>query len=106
MERETGGKAGRSGDESRGFVGEERAMITCRELVGFLDDYLSDELAREERDAFEEHLRACPDCVAYLSTYETTVALSKEALVARDEVPDEIPASLVEGILAARARKR
>ncbi len=40
--------------------------LTCRELVELVTDYLDDILPRQTRDRFEEHLRVCEGCAAYL----------------------------------------
>ena len=80
--------------------------MTCRELIGFLADYLSGELPAEERRLFEEHLAECPDCVAYLETYETTIRLGKDAFSsAQDRGCADAPEELVVAILAARRRQ-
>jgi anti-sigma factor RsiW len=79
-------------------------VITCRELVEFLDDYLADELPCEERTAFEGHLQVCPDCVAYVNGYEASIALSKSALRDSEAVSKDVPEKLVTAILAARKR--
>ena len=77
--------------------------MICREVVEFLMEYLSGELPCDERLAFEEHLEACPECVAYLKTYEEAVKLGKAVLHHPDQgVPDEVPEDLVQAILAAR----
>ena len=77
------------------------AELTCRELVDFVADYLSGELAPEVRAVFDEHLAECPDCVAYLRTYEDTIRLARDAAGA-DPVPAAVPDRLVRAILAAR----
>ena len=80
-------------------------MITCREFVDFLMDYLDDLLPVEQRGVFEEHMSDCPSCVTYLDTYRETVRLGRE--ICRDPegpVPEDTPEPLVRAILAARAR--
>jgi len=78
--------------------------LTCRELIDFLMDYLSGEILPDQRVVFEEHLQECPPCVAYLRTYEATIRLGKASLEpTEDELPAEVPAELVDAILAARA---
>jgi anti-sigma factor RsiW len=67
-------------------------------------DYVSGALSASERAVFEEHLGECPDCVAYLSTYQKTIELGKAACLADDPVPADVPEELVQAILAARAR--
>ena len=79
--------------------------MTCRELVEFLMDYLDGHLSEPERVCFEEHLGECPDCVAYMATYQEAIRLSKEACTAGDDaLPPDVPEELVCAILAARRR--
>ena len=78
-------------------------MITCREFVEFLADYLDGDLPPASLVEFEFHLIDCPDCVLYLKSYEATVQLGKEAFADLDApVPVEVPEELIQGILAAR----
>jgi anti-sigma factor RsiW len=80
--------------------------MTCREVTEFLTDYLSGELPSDQRAVFDEHLRECPQCVAYVKSYRETVKLGTAAFSNPDDrVPDEVPEELVQAILAAR-RKR
>ena len=80
--------------------------MTCRELIEFLADYLSGELPAEERRLFEEHLAECPDCVAYLETYEATIRLGRDAFSSvQDPGCADAPEELVAAILAARRRQ-
>lgn len=82
-------------------------MITCRELIDFLADYVDDTLPPDERGVFEEHLSICPDCQNYVASYECTIALERAAMSQPDdEVPPEVPAELVKAILAARAKAK
>ena len=77
--------------------------MNCREFVEFLMQYVDGELPDDERSKFQEHLDACPPCVHYLDTYAETVRLGQT--VCRDPegpVPDDVPESLVQAILAAR----
>ncbi len=76
-------------------------MLTCREFVEFLDDYLEGRLPEHVLAHFYEHLSACPSCVSYARTYQDTVRLAKKAL--GDDAPVEgVPEELVEAILSAR----
>jgi anti-sigma factor RsiW len=79
--------------------------ITCRELLGFLDDYLASMLPADQVAEFENHLSNCPPCVAYMKGYRETVRLGKAALAATDDpAPAEVPEDLVQAILAARGK--
>jgi anti-sigma factor RsiW len=52
---------------------------TCREVITFLLQYLSDELPPEKVIEFEEHLAVCPSCVAYLRSYRESVRVARAA---------------------------
>jgi anti-sigma factor RsiW len=51
-------------------------MITCRDLVDLLYDFVSGELAPERRQEIERHLRDCPPCLAYCETYRITIRVA------------------------------
>ncbi len=78
--------------------------ITCRELVEFLDAYFEDELPPQDSADFEQHLSACPPCVAYMKSYRESIALGRRATCESPEaLVDDVPAELLQAILAARA---
>ncbi len=87
----------------REVVLDSRPYITCQQLIDFIMSYLDDELPADQRAEFERHMAACPSCVDYLKTYETTVSLAKTC-AQDDAVPDEVPESLVQAILEARKK--
>jgi len=80
--------------------------MTCHEVIDFLMEYLSGELSASERAEFEQHLADCPDCSAYLKSYEETIKLGK-AVFADLDVPasQDVPEELVQAILASRRRE-
>ena len=75
--------------------------MTCRDLITFLDSYLDGELPAAERGRFEAHLTICSDCVNYVASYRTTVALGR-AVCTDETLPVDVPEDLVQAILAAR----
>jgi anti-sigma factor RsiW len=77
-------------------------MITCRDVYGFLDDYLSGEIDLQTRVAFLAHLALCPACRRYLKTYETSIAAARQAEGAGSPLETEPPEALVQAILASR----
>jgi anti-sigma factor RsiW len=80
--------------------------MSCCELSEFLLEYLSGELSAMERARFDQHLAECPDCVAYLHSYQETVKVGKAVFAHLDKpVPHEVPEELVQAILTARARR-
>lgn len=77
--------------------------ITCRELIGFLDEYVDGSMPSAQRAEVDRHLAVCPPCVAYLETYRQTIALGKAALRSTDEpAPDRVPQGLLDAVRAAR----
>jgi anti-sigma factor RsiW len=78
--------------------------VNCREFVDFLMRYLDDELDAPVREAFDQHLGACPQCVTYLDTYRETVRMG-ELCGGEDEAPAEVPEALVQAILATRGER-
>ncbi|CAN5581762.1 hypothetical protein BH09PLA1_BH09PLA1_04980 [soil metagenome] len=78
-------------------------MITCRELIDFLDDYIDGTMSAPQRRAVHEHLRVCRDCVNYLNSYRATIALGRDAFADKHApIPNDIPRELVRAMLAAR----
>ena len=47
--------------------------LTCQQATALLVEYVNDTLAPETWRAFQEHLRDCADCRAYLQTYRATI---------------------------------
>ena len=78
----------------------ERPIITCRQLIDFIVDYVEGALDEMERHDFERHLGVCPSCVAYLASYRETMSLTR--ILATDEPLDDVPEELVVTILARR----
>lgn len=53
-----------------------RRSLECQEAVELVTDYLEGSLSRRERRRLEAHLRACPNCSAYLEQIQAVIALS------------------------------
>lgn len=50
--------------------------IVCQQAVELVTDYLEGALSRRNRRRFEAHIRACPNCAAYLEQIRTTIELT------------------------------
>ena len=77
-------------------------MMTCRELYGFLDDFLAGILDVLTRQAFERHLERCSSCRKYLASYRSTVTLARDSELADAPAGTRPPEELVLAILHAR----
>ena len=64
--------------------------MRCARLVELLADYLDGIVPAHERQAMDQHLTACSECVAFVRTYRTTVHLLRTL---RD---DDLPPALRE----------
>ena len=82
-------------------------MLTCRELIEFLDDYVADALPDAVRREFEVHLKLCAACRRYLKTYRRTIDLERRALGdVQAQDCDDMPEDLVRAIVAAAGSTR
>lgn len=81
----------------------DKPLITCRQLIDFIGDYVEGTLDDGSRMEFERHLGRCRSCQAYLETYRQTMAAAR-TLLATDDAVDDVPEELIETILAARHR--
>ena len=81
-------------------------MITCQEVVEHLMAYVNHELSVEDRAALDAHLAVCPECIAFLKNYEQTIRYELAAFDHPGPILEQsLPESLVQAILAARAKK-
>lgn len=78
-------------------LGAGAPPLTCRDVIGFLLDYLEETLDPDTVAAFERHLHDCAPCRAYLKTYDRSRRLVGE--VGRVEMPDEMKDRLRELLL-------
>jgi anti-sigma factor RsiW len=69
-------------------------MLTCKDCIGLLRDYLDGELPQDESRHLEEHLSECPPCVDFVRTYRATPTICKWALAAK--MPEELGHKLTE----------
>jgi anti-sigma factor RsiW len=76
-------------------------MISCRELVALLGDYVSDDLPPERRDHVDKHLGACSSCVAYFESYTAVIKLTR--LLPAVQLPPRV-AQRLSAALAAQQR--
>ena len=76
---------------------------TCKEIGELVSDYLHDNLEAQLRSEFEDHLRICPDCVAFMNTFRKTVSVMRS--VRSEDMPDDVRRNILT-FLKSRARRR
>ena len=47
--------------------------LVCQQMVELVTEYLEGSLPRADRKRFESHIRACPNCTAYLEQMRVTI---------------------------------
>jgi anti-sigma factor RsiW len=68
--------------------------LVCQQAIELVTDYLEGTLSRRDRRRFEKHLKACPNCSAYLEQIKLTVDLAGSvapedlSAEARDDLTD------------------
>jgi anti-sigma factor RsiW len=67
---------------------EMNDMISCKEMVDLIMDYLDNNLDDEAAKAFDMHIEGCEDCHAFLNTYKKTVSLTHQ--ITYEDIPDEL----------------
>ncbi len=50
--------------------------IVCQQAVELVTEYLEGSLSRRDRRRFEAHVRACPNCRAYVEQIRMTIELT------------------------------
>lgn len=65
-----------------------RDDMMCDDITDLILDYLTGELPPDTALEFEEHLRMCPDCMAFLNTYKKTVQLTRS--LQYEDIPPEM----------------
>lgn len=72
--------------------------MTCRDVVEFLSEFVSDELPADVQVDFSGHVSDCPACLHFLNQYRDTIAASKASFRLPDDVPDELIAAILKSI--------
>jgi len=79
--------------------------MSCREFTDLILEYLFGIGLAVERAEFDRHLAECPDCVAYLDSYQKTIQIEQVAFSNLDDTGSfDVPDKLVQAILRAWSR--
>ncbi len=74
-------------------------MLTCKDFLGWLNEYLDQTADPETRKQLEAHVTACPNCWVIYDTTQKTVQIYKGM------EPQELPASVHERLVEALQKK-
>ncbi len=76
------------------------SLLTCKDFLSELNDYLDQTTDPEIRRRVEEHISECPNCWVVLDTTKKTLQVFKGM------EPQEIPSEVHDRLMAALERKR
>lgn len=65
-----------------------RKVDTCQQATSLIVDYLTGELDLRTISLFEQHLRDCQDCVAFLITYKKTIQATQS--LRYEDIPSQM----------------
>ena len=74
-------------------------MLTCKQFLSELSDYLDEALGGEERKKLEDHINKCPNCWVIADTTRKTIEVYKCSQ------PVEIPTDIRSRLMKALERK-
>jgi anti-sigma factor (TIGR02949 family) len=74
-------------------------LLTCKQFLAELSDFLDESLGREERKQIEEHINECPNCWVIADTTRKTIE------VYRCSQPVPLPGDLKSRLMKALERK-
>ena len=74
-------------------------MLTCKQFLAELSDYLDESIGLEERKMLEDHINECPNCWVIADTTRKTIEVYKCS------EPMQIPTDLRSRLMKALERK-
>ena len=74
-------------------------MLTCKEFLQELSDYLDENVDAEIRAKLEQHITECPNCFVVCDTTKKTIQIYKGM------EPHAIPADVESRLMAALEKK-
>jgi anti-sigma factor RsiW len=75
--------------------------LVCAAGVELLMEYLEGELSPDVVAALDDHVAACPRCVAFVASYRATPAVLRRATAAT--LPADLSRSLLAAVRVARS---
>ena len=80
-------------------------MLTCKDFLSELSDYLDETIDAELRAKLEKHITECPNCWVIADTTRRTIKIYKG--MEAHPVPEDVQARLMQALekkMAARGR--
>jgi anti-sigma factor (TIGR02949 family) len=71
-------------------------LLTCKQFLAELSDYLDESIGMDERKILEEHISACPNCWVITDTTRRTIEVYKCSQPV--EIPTDLRARLMKAL--------
>ena len=83
-------------------------MLTCKEFLSELSDYLDEATDREIREKLERHIAECPNCFVICDTTKNTISVYKgmKACTIPEDVHSRLMAAVERKIAAKPEAKK
>ena len=81
-------------------------MITCKEFLKELNDFLDGLIDPEMRKHWQKHVDECPNCFVMVDTTRKTLAVYKGKGMEEQEVPADIKSRLIEALAKKMAARK
>ena len=79
-------------------------MLTCKQFLQELTDFLDESVSPEERAKLQEHVSQCPNCWVVADTTRKTIDVYKCSEPV--EIPSEVKSRLMQALERKMAAKR
>ena len=79
-------------------------MLTCKEFLNELSDFLDEKTEAELRAKLERHLAECPNCWVICDTTQKTIKVYKGMKAC--SIPDEVHSRLMDALEKKMAAKK
>ena len=79
-------------------------MLTCKEFLQELNDYLDDVVDVQLRRRIESHITECPNCFVILDTTKKTIQVYKG--MQQQVLPEDVQARLLKAVERKMAQKK
>ena len=79
-------------------------MLTCKQFLAELSDFLDESLGREERKKLEDHINQCPNCWVIADTTRKTIQVYKCSEPV--QIPTDVRSRLMKALERKMASKR
>ena len=81
-------------------------MLTCKQFLAELSDYLDESIGPEERKKLQDHINACPNCWVLADTTRKTIEVYKNKCAEPVQIPADLRSRLMKALEQKMAAKR